>query len=271
MNQTKYVVVGALALLGAVVFSGRLSESAPSATDEASAAAGGGTLRIGVDSAEPAYYKVDGVTKGFDYQMARSVAEGMGAEPEFVEMDFNELFPALRAGKIDMIGAQVTKTPEQEREFDFSAPYFVTYVSFLAPKGSPVRTRRDVDGKNIAVVEGTVQKRYLEEQYQDVNVIEASNADEAVRSMGRGEADAFFYGAPYSESIIRRAPIPLTEPIVYQAEEAPIGFVVREGDERKEQIDGVIEDMVLSGEWMKIKTDYFEAAPLSEVFREKGF
>ena len=270
MNQTKFVVAGAVALLGAVVFSGRLSESAPPATDEASAAVGG-TLRIGVDSAEPAYYKIDGVTKGFDYQMARSVAEGMGAEPEFVEMDFNELFPALRAGKIDMIGAQVTKTPEQEREFDFSAPYFVTYVSFLAPKGSPVQTRRDVDGKNIAVVEGTVQKRYLEEQYQDVNIIEAANADEAVRSMGRGEADAFFYGAPYAESIIRSAPIPLSEPIVYQAEDAPIGFVVREGDERKEQIDGVIEDMVLSGEWMKIKTDYFEAAPLSEVFREKGF
>lgn len=62
----------------------------------------------------------------------------------------------------------------------------------------------------------------------------------------------------------------MTEPIVYQAQDAPIGFVVREGDERKQQIDGVIEDMVLSGEWLKIKTDYFEADPLSEVFKEKG-
>ncbi|MEU6133963.1 ABC transporter substrate-binding protein [Nocardioides sp. NPDC047086] len=269
MSQTKFVVAGALALLGAIVFSGRLSETAPPATDEASAATGG-TLRIGVDSAEPAYYKVDGVTKGFDYQMARSVAEGMGAEPEFVEMEFNELFAALEAGKIDMIGAQVTKTEEAERRYDFSTPYFVTYVSFLAPKGSTIKTRDDIDGKKIVVVEGTVQERYLEEQYEDVTVIKAENADAAVRSMGRGEADAFFYGAPYAESIIAGAPIPLTEPIVYQAEDAPIGFVVREGDERKEQIDGVIEDMVLDGEWVKIKTDYFEAVPLSEIFREKG-
>jgi polar amino acid transport system substrate-binding protein len=52
MSQTKFVVVGALALLGAIVFSGRLSDPAPPATDESSAAAGG-TLRIGVDSAEP--------------------------------------------------------------------------------------------------------------------------------------------------------------------------------------------------------------------------
>ena len=268
MSQTKFVVVGALALLGAIVFSGRLSDPAPPATDEASAAAGG-TLRIGVDGAEPSYYKTDGVTKGFDYQMARSVAEGLGAEPEFVEMDFNQLFPALEAGKIDMIGAQVTKTEEAERKYDFSAPYFVTYVSFLAPKGSTIKSRDDIDGKNIAVVEGTVQERYLEEQYEDVTVIKAPDADAAVRSMGRGEADAFFYGAPYSRSIIKSAPIPRTEPIVYQAEDAPIGVVVREG-ERKEQIDGVIEDMVLNGEWTKIKTDYFEAVPLSEVFREKG-
>ncbi len=270
MSQTKFVVAGALALLGAIVFSGRLSDPAPPATDEAGAAAGG-TLRIGVDNAEPAYYKTDGVTKGFDYQMARSVAEGMGAEPEFVEMEFNELFPALEAGKIDMIGAQVTKTEEAERQYDFSVPYFVTYVSFLAPKGSTIKSRKDIDGKSIAVVEGTVQERYLDEQYEDVTVIKASNADAAVRSMGRGEADAFFYGAPYSQSIIKSAPIQLTEPIVYQAEDAPIGFVVREGDERKEQIDEVIEDMVLNGEWVKIKTDYFEAVPLSETFREKGF
>ncbi|MER6939418.1 ABC transporter substrate-binding protein [Nocardioides sp. NPDC127514] len=269
MSQTKFVVVGALALLGAIVFSGRLSDPAPPATDEASAAAGG-TLRIGVDSAEPSYYKVDGVTKGFDYQMARSVAEGMGAQPEFVEMDFNELFPALEAGKIDMIGAQVTKTDEAERKYDFSAPYFVTYVSFLAPKGSTIKSRDDIDGKKVAVVEGTVQERYLNEQYEDVTVIKTPNADAAVRSMGRGEADAFFYGAPYSQSVIKGAPIPLIEPIVYQAENAPIGFVVREGDQRKEQIDEVIEDMVLNGEWVKIKTDYFEAVPLSEVFREKG-
>jgi polar amino acid transport system substrate-binding protein len=267
--MSQFVVAGALAVLAAAVFSGRLSDPNPSATDEASAAVGG-TLRIGVDSAEPAYYKVDGVTKGFDYQMARSVAEGMGAEPEFVEMEFNELFPALEEGKIDMIGAQVTKTAEAERTFDFSVPYFVTYVSFLAPKNTTIKGRDDINGKKIAVVEGTVQERYLKKQYEDVNIIEAPNADAAVSSMAHGEADAFFYGAPYSESVIKSAPIPLTEPIRYQAEDAPIGFVVREGDQRKDQIDGVIEDMVLTGEWVKIKTDYFEAAPLSEAFREKG-
>ncbi|MFE3998370.1 substrate-binding periplasmic protein [Nocardioides sp. YIM B13467] len=229
----------------------------------------GGTLRIGVDSAEPAYYKTDGVTKGFGYQMVRSVAEGMGAEPEFVELEFNELFPALEAGKIDMIGAQVTKTEEAERKYDFSAPYFVTYVSFLAPKDSPIRSRVGVSGKNIVVVEGTVQERYLEEQYRRVNVIKAQDADAAVQSMRSGEADAFLW-RPYAASIIREAPIPLTEPIRFQAEEAPIVFVVREGDQRKEQIDGILEDMILNGEWLKIKTDYFEADPLSEGFREKG-
>lgn len=269
MNQIKFVVAGALAILGTVVFSGRLSEPAPSATEDASAAAGG-TLRIGVASAKPAYYKIDGVAKGFDYEMARGVAEGMGAEPDFVEMEFNQLVPALRAGKIDMIGAQVTKTAELEREFDFSAPYFVTYVSFIAPKSSAIRARGDVNGKNIAVVDGTVHQRYLEEEFQRVNIIKAQDAAAAVKALERGEADAFFYGAPYAKPIIKDAPIALKEPILYRPEEAPIGFVVREGDQRKDQIDAVLEEMILNGEWLKIKTDYFEADPLSEVFREKG-
>jgi len=270
MNQIKLVVAGAVALLGVIAIGAYFSDPAPSTTDKASAAAGGSTLRIGVDSTEPVYYQSGGATKGFDYEMARSVAEGMGVEPEFVAMEFNELFPALRAGKIDMIGAQVTSTSELEREFDFSAPYFSTYVAFLTPEGSTIRTRGDVDGKRIAVVDGAIEESYLEETYHDVKIVKAPNVGAAVTMIGRGEADAFFHGAPYAQSIIEGAPMALEEPIVYQVKNAPIGFVVRSGDPRKEQIDGALKDIVLSGEWLKIKTAYFEADPLYDVFRDKG-
>lgn len=270
MNQIKFIVACAVTLLGAIIFAAHISDPAPSASDKASAAASGGTLRIGVESTEPVYYQSGGATKGFDYEMARGVAEGMGLEPEFVAMDFNELFPALRAGKIDMIGAQVTKTSDLEREFDFSAPYFSTYVAFLTPAESTIRTRRDVDGKKIAVVGGAIQESYLRDKYHDVEIVKAPNVGAAVTLVGQGGADAFFHGAPYAQSIIRDAPVALEEPIVYQVDDAPIGFVVRSGDQRKQQIDEVLKDMVLSGEWLKIKTAYFEADPLSDVFRDKG-
>ncbi|NGN93169.1 amino acid ABC transporter substrate-binding protein [Nocardioides sp. KC13] len=271
MNRIKFIVACALTLLATIIFSGHISEPAPRATDKASATAGGDTLRIGVESTEPVYYKSGDTTKGFDYEMARSVAEDMGLTPEFVAMDFNELFPALREGKIDMIGAQVTRTSDLEREFDFSAPYFSTYVAFLTPAGSTIQKRRDVDGKRIVVIGGAIQESYLRDKYHEVEIVRAPNVGAAVDAIGRGEADAFFHGAPYAQSIIKAAPIALEEPIVYQVEDAPIGFVVRSGDPRKEQIDGVLKDMVLSGEWLKIKTTYFKADPLSDVFRDKGF
>ncbi|NYI75826.1 substrate-binding periplasmic protein [Nocardioides panzhihuensis] len=270
MNRIKLVIASAVTLLGAIVFSGHVSHPAPTATDKASAAADISTLRIGVDNIEPVYYQSDGATKGFDYEMARSVAEGMGIEPEFVPMEFDKLFPALRAGEIDMIGAQVTKTSELEREFDFSAPYFSTYVAFLTPEGSAVRTRRDVNGKKIAVVDGAIQGSYLEEKYHDVEIVRTPNVDTAIELIERGEADALFYGAPYAQSIINGAPIALQEPIVYPVKDAPIGFVIRSGDQRREQIDEVLKDMVLNGEWLRIKAAYFEADPLSDVFRDKG-
>lgn len=272
MNKTKLAIAIAstAAVLGAIIFSGQLSDPEPTATDKESAAVGGDSLRIGVEDTEPVYYQSNGVTKGFDYDMARSIAEGMGVVPEFVAMESGELFRALRAGKIDMIAAQVTKTSELEREFDFSEPYFSTYVAFLAPTESSIRTRRDVYGKTIAVVNGTIQASYLEQKYQDVRIIKAPNVDAAVGLIEHGKADAFFCGAPYAKSIIKGAPIALKEPIVYQAKDAPIGFVLQSGDPRKEQIDSALKDMVLDGQWSKIKTDYFEADPLADVFREKG-
>ncbi|MGH3353124.1 MAG: substrate-binding periplasmic protein [Nocardioides sp.] len=269
MNQIKYVIAGALALLVALVLGGQLSDPAPNATDKESAAAGG-TLRIGVDGTEPAYYKVDGVTKGFDYEMALGVAESMGAKPEFEVMDFNELFPALATGKIDMIGAQVTETAERKQDFDFTAPYFVTYLSFLTPEGTAIKTRGDVNGKNVAVVEGTIHERYLAEQYENVNIVKAKDEDAAVDAIQSGEADAFFYDAPYTAPIIKRAPIKLKESIVYPADDAPIGFVMQKNDPRKAQIDQALEDMILNGDWLKIKKEYFKEYPLSEVFKDKG-
>jgi ABC-type amino acid transport substrate-binding protein len=269
MNHIKFVVAGALALLGVLVIGGYFADPAPEATDQESAAAGG-TLRIGVDGTEPAFYKVDGVTKGFDYEMALGVAEGMGAKPEFVVMDFSELFTALEAGEIDMIGAQVTETAERKQDFDFTAPYFVTYLSFLTPEDSAIKSRDDINGKNIAVVEGTIHERYLDEQYEDVNVIKAKDEDSAVKAIESGEADAFFYDAPYTGPIIHRSPIPLKEAIVYPADDAPIGFVMQKGDKRKETIDGVLEQMILDGDWLKIKKEYFKEYPLSEVFKDKG-
>lgn len=269
MNHIKFVVAGALALLGVLVIGGYYADPAPKATEEKSAAAGG-TLRIGVDGTEPAYYKIDGVTKGFDYEMALGVAEGMGAKPEFVVMDFDELFPALQAGKIDMIGAQITETAERKQDFDFSAPYFVTYLSFLTPEDSPIQTRDDINGKNVAIIEGTIQERYLEEQYEDVNIIKVKDEDSAVKAIQSGEADAFFYDAPYTAPIIKRAPIKLTERIVYPADDAPIGFVMQKGDKRKSQVDAALEQMILDGNWLKIKKEYFKEYPLSEVFKDKG-
>ncbi|TQL69858.1 amino acid ABC transporter substrate-binding protein (PAAT family) [Nocardioides albertanoniae] len=272
MNLSKpLLVVGALVVVGAIALGGRFTGSAPSAADETNAAAaGGGTLRIGVESTEPVYYERGGEAKGFDHDMARSVAEGMGLEPEFVAMELHELFPALREGKIDMVGAQVTKTSDLEREFDFSAPYFSTYVAFLTPRGSTIHTRGDINGKRIAVVDGAIQESYLEEKYHDVEIVKAPNVGAALTLIGRGEADALFHGAPYAQSIIKSAPIALDEPIVYPVKDAPIAFVVRSGDQRREQIDGVLKDMVLGGEWLRIKTAYFEADPLSDVFGDKG-
>ena len=269
MNNIKFVVAGALALLGILVVGGQLADPASKATAAASASAGG-TLRIGVDGTEPAFYKVDGVAKGFDYEMGLGVAESLGMKPEFVVMGFGELFPALEAGKIDVIGAQVTETPERKQDFDFTAPYFVTYLSFLTPEGSDIKERSDVNGKSIAVVDGTIHERYLTEDYKDVDVVKAKDEDAAVKAVQSGKADAFFYDAPYTAPIIKRAPIRLKEAIVYPADDAPIGFVMQKGDNRKAQIDKALEEMILDGEWLKIKKEYFREYPLSEVFKDKG-
>lgn len=272
MNSIKLTLSGAFALLLLLV----LASQTISSKDQTAAPASSenpAVLRIGTDGTAPAYYKADGQIQGFDHDIAEKVATKLGMRIQWVRMDFDALFPALKKGKIDMIAAEVTDTPEREQQFDFSSPYFVTYLSFLTPPDSSIKTQADVNGKRIAVLKGTIQETYAKQKYKNVKVVVRSSEDAAVKAVQSGQADAFFYDATYSQPIIDRwkqKGVPLVIRIRYPAEDAPIAFVLKKGDPRKPKVDRALDSMIVGGDWMEIKRKYFQSYPLSEYFASQG-
>ena len=63
---------------------------------------------------------------GYDVEMAKRIADGLGLKLEIVKIEWDGLIPALQSGKIDAIIAGMSPTEERKKEIDFSSNYYTS-------------------------------------------------------------------------------------------------------------------------------------------------
>lgn len=72
---------------------------------------------------------------GYDVEIAKRIAEGMGKEVEIVKTEWDGLVPALTSGKIDAIVAGMSPTEERKATIDFTEPYYTSELVMVVKKG----------------------------------------------------------------------------------------------------------------------------------------
>lgn len=73
---------------------------------------------------------------GYDVEIAKLLAEGMGKELVIVKTSWSGLPPAVQSGKIDGIIAGMSPTAERKMTIDFSDPYYSSDLVIVVQKGS---------------------------------------------------------------------------------------------------------------------------------------
>lgn len=81
--------------------------------------------------------------------------------------------PLIDNGEVDMVIATYTITPERKETWNFSTPYYTDAVGLMVLKDSGINSIEDLDGKVIAVSQGSTTKdgfrKYVDEKGYDVN------------------------------------------------------------------------------------------------------
>ena len=85
-------------------------------------------LLIATDATFPPFHSLDesGVAVGFDVALASAAAERAGYTVEVVVRSYAELFAGLKDGRHDLVAATTGITPQRQREYLFTRPYFRT-------------------------------------------------------------------------------------------------------------------------------------------------
>jgi len=74
---------------------------------------------------------------GYDVEIAKRIAEGLGRELVIVKTEWLGLVPALTSGKIDVIIAGMSPTAERLEQIDFSDVYYTSDLVMVVKKGGP--------------------------------------------------------------------------------------------------------------------------------------
>jgi glutamate transport system substrate-binding protein len=155
-----------------------------------------GELTIGIKFDQPGLglKEGDGYT-GFDVEMAKIVAEGLGVEEG--DITFKEAVSAnretfLEQGEVDLIFATYSITDERKDVVSFAGPYFVAGQSLLvSADNTDITGPETLDGKQLCSVTGSTSAQRIKDEFaEDVQLQEFDSYSKCVDALKAGQLDA---------------------------------------------------------------------------------
>ncbi len=221
-------------------------------------------LRVGTSPDFPPFEYVakNGSIVGFDMDLIKLAAHKAGYKcVKIVSMDFDALIPALQQGKIDVIAAGMTITPEREKVVAFTIPYWEVDQAVIVSKTGNFRPKKleDLAGKTVGVETGTTAadylKKYVKEHNVNIKIKEYSSYVLAVQDLVNGRIDAVMLDVPVAKMFTKKYPVVIAF-VVKTGEK--YGFAVRKSDtELLNKLNQALKEIMNSPEWNKLVEKYF--------------
>ena len=220
-----------------------------------------GKLIAGVKTDFPPFGYVDagGKNLGFDVDVAHLFAKALfndDSQVELVAVTSGNRIPFLQSGKIDIIIATVTITDERRQVVEFSDPYFLSGSLLLVPKASTVKGLEDLAGKTVAVVQGAIQDKDVEQLQPKASRIKFGKVSEAVLAVTGGRADAYAHDDVLVLTLVKEhADLKAAgKPFMPR----PYGIAVRKGDtEFIKWVNGELAKLRRDGTYDRLWKKYF--------------
>ena len=189
-------------LLVAVFAASMLAACGGSAGNDTAAPAGSGaatpagssasakTLSMATNAAFPPYeYMEGGDYVGIDIEIAKAIADSLGAELVINDVEFGSIIGGVQSGKYDMGIAGMTVTDERLQSVNFSETYATGVQVIIVKSDSDIASAADIADKMIGVQMDTTGDIYCCEDFGDDHVTEFKTGADAVQALVTGKVD----------------------------------------------------------------------------------
>ena len=152
-----------------------------------------GKVIIGVfsDKAPFGYVDSSGAYQGYDIYFGDRIGEELGVDVEYVSVEPASRVEYLKTGKVDIILANFTVTPERAESVDFALPYMKVALGVVSPGSALITDVAELDGKTLIVAKGTTAETYFTENHPEVKLLKFDQYTETYNALLDGRGDAF--------------------------------------------------------------------------------
>jgi len=211
-----------------------------------------GEITIGVKFDVPPFGRKDpktGDVAGFDIDMAKAIADEIGATPKYIEALSDNRIAFLKDGTADLILSTMTINAERDEEIDFSEPYFVAEGRILVKKSdNSISGVSDLAGKKVCTALGSTYEETLKKQAPKAERKLVDSYSECLELIQNGAVDAIS-----TDDVILTGMIIQDDTLKLVGDQLttePYGVGIKQGDaELKALVDEVVAKYKSDGRW----------------------
>lgn len=175
--------------------------------------------------------------QGFSTDYIREVAKAAGFDVDVLNIAWDGIFGGVATGKYDIVASSTTITPERQKQFDFSDPYYEVVQAVVLPTGQSINSLSDLKGKKVGGQIGTTGIFVMRKADVGADLREYDDVGLAIQDLVGGRLDAVICDDPVAMYYVHKKPdtagkinlmFKTGEPEYY-------GFTVKKG--RKDLVD----------------------------------
>ena len=154
-----------------------------------------GTLIVGTKADYRPFGFLDpsGKVVGFEPDLAADIAKRLGVKLELVPVVASNRIQFLQQGKIDLMIATMSDTPERRKIVDILDPnYYGSGTNVLAKKSDGIKSWEQLKGKKVCLIQGAFYNKELQEKY-GVEGVAFPGTAEALTALRNGNCLAYSY------------------------------------------------------------------------------
>ena len=195
-----------------------------------------GKLILGTSGNMPSMSQIgsDGKVGGFDIDLALIMASLMEVELAIEQIDFDQLLPALEAGKVDVVISNVTITPKRNMNVAFVGPYLTSGKCIVSKDEALAKADQEsnqtIANPKLAVLKGSTSEDFARQLFSNATVVTVEDFADAAEMVKNDEIGGMLTDYPICMATLKENPdagfVTLFSLLTYE----PIGIALPAND-----------------------------------------
>lgn len=212
---------------------------------------------IAVSSDYPPYvYNKDNKLVGFEIEIINAVAKSLNKKIHFHDIAFEGLLKTVVQKQVDGAIAAIAKTPEREKDLDFTVPYHQSLTVIVVPFATSINKLEDINGKVIGAESGTTYEHELKDRNYNVQLLTRKKFSELLAALRDDKCDAIITG--YSEAYELQNLNPNLKIIPIEDSIARFSIALPKGSPLLEPINKKLQEMIQNGDIHALERQFFK-------------